>query len=46
MKVTSGCPTGKGNLVKQAVSLAKLGVSGKKQLPSALTQSIEQDTAN
>jgi len=38
--------TGKGNLVKQAVSLSKLGVSGKKQLPGALTQSIEQDTAN
>jgi len=38
--------TGKGNLVKQAVSLSKLGVSGKKQLPSALTQSIEQDTSN
>ena len=38
--------TGKGNLVKQAVSLSKLGVSGKKQLPSALTQSIEQDTGN
>ena len=33
--------TGKGNLVKQAVALSKLGVNGKKQLPSSLTHSID-----
>jgi len=38
--------TGKGNLVNQAVSLSNLGVTGKKQLPKVLTQSIQQDIDN
>ncbi|MGB1237967.1 MAG: DNA recombination protein RmuC [Pseudomonadales bacterium] len=35
--------TGKGNLVNQAVTLSKLGVSGKKQLPDRLAQSFLLD---
>lgn len=42
--------TGKGNLMNQAMTLTKLGVNGKKQLPTHMTQSAlldsEQDPSN